>query len=205
MIKESKPICFEGDGYSDNWSKEAKKRGLTNIESVPEALLKYESESAKEVFIGEGVFNETELKSRVEVELEKFVKKIQIESRVLGDLTINHIVPIAVTYQNRLLENLIGLKQIFGKEEYEELSFARKQLVKEISKYVSEIKLQVKEMTNERKIANRITNMQEKAFAYSNNVKPYLETIRECVDNLEMEIDNEIWPLPKYRELLFAK
>ncbi|MDD4703777.1 MAG: glutamine synthetase type III, partial [Bacteroidales bacterium] len=85
------------------------------------------------------------------------------------------------------------------------LSFARKQLVKEISKYVSEIKLQVKEMTNERKIANRITNMQEKAFAYSNNVKPYLETIRECVDNLEMEIDNEIWPLPKYRELLFAK
>ncbi len=205
MIKESKPICFEGDGYSDNWSKEAKKRGLTNIESVPEALLKYESESAKEVFIGEGVFNETELKSRIEVELEKFVKKIQIESRVLGDLTINHIVPIAVTYQNRLLENLIGLKQIFGKEEYEELSFARKQLVKEISKYVSEIKLQVKEMTNERKIANRITNMQEKAFAYSNNVKPYLETIRECVDNLEMEIDNEIWPLPKYRELLFAK
>ena len=205
MIKESKPICFEGDGYSDNWSKEAKKRGLTNIESVPEALLKYESESAKEVFIGEGVFNETELKSRIEVELEKFVKKIQIESRVLGDLTINHIVPIAVTYQNRLLENLIGLKQIFGKEEYEELSFARKQLVKEISNYVSEIKLQVKEMTNERKIANRITNMQEKAFAYSNNVKPYLETIRECVDNLEMEIDNEIWPLPKYRELLFAK
>ena len=205
MIKESKPICFEGDGYSDNWSKEAKKRGLTNIESVPEALLKYESESSKEVFIGEGVFNETELKSRVEVELEKFVKKIQIESRVLGDLTINHIVPIAVTYQNRLLENLIGLKQIFDKEEYEELSFARKQLVKEISKYVSEIKLQVKEMTNERKIANRITNMQEKAFAYSNNVKPYLESIRECVDNLEMEIDNEIWPLPKYRELLFAK
>lgn len=205
MIKESKPICFEGDGYSDNWSKEAKKRGLTNIESVPEALLKYESESSKEVFIGEGVFNETELKSRVEVELEKFVKKIQIESRVLGDLTINHIVPIAVTYQNRLLENLIGLKQIFDKEEYEELSFARKQLVKEISKYVSEIKLQVKEMTNQRKIANRITNMQEKAFAYSNNVKPYLESIRECVDNLEMEIDNEIWPLPKYRELLFAK
>jgi len=205
MIKESKPICFEGDGYSDNWAKEALKRGLTNIESVPDALLMYESESAKEVFIGEGVFNETELKSRIEVELEKFVKKIQIESRVLGDLTINHIVPIAVTYQNRLLENLIGLKQIFGKEEYEELSFARKQLVKEISKYVSEIKLQVKEMTNERKIANRITNMQEKAFAYSNNVKPYLETIRECVDNLEMEIDNEIWPLPKYRELLFAK
>ncbi|MDY4790084.1 MAG: glutamine synthetase III [Bacteroidales bacterium] len=205
MIKESKPICFEGDGYSDNWSKEAKKRGLTNIESVPEALLKYESESAKEVFVGEGVFNETELVSRVEVELEKFVKKIQIESRVLGDLTINHIVPIAVTYQNRLLENLIGLKQIFDKEEYEELSFARKQLVKEISKYVSEIKLQVKEMTNQRKIANRITNMQEKAFAYSNNVKPYLESIRECVDNLEMEIDNEIWPLPKYRELLFAK
>jgi glutamine synthetase len=205
MIKASKAVRFEGDGYSEDWCKEAEKRGLTNINCVPEAILKYETKSAKEVLIGEGIFNETELRSRVEVELEKFVKKIQIESRVLGDLTINHIVPTAVAYQNRLLENLIGLKQIFDKEEYEHLSEARKSLVKEISEYVSEIKLQVKDMTEERKIANRIENMEEKAFAYSNKVKPYLETIRYYVDNLEMEIDNEIWPLPKYRELLFAK
>ena len=205
MIKTSKAIRFEGDGYSEDWCKEAQKRGLTNINCVPEAILKYETKSAKEVLVGEGIFNETELRSRVEVELEKFVKKIQIESRVLGDLTINHIVPTAIAYQNRLLENIIGMKQIFDKEEYEHLSEARKSLVKEISEYVSEIKAQVKDMTEERKIANRIENMEEKAFAYSNKVKPYLESIRNYVDNLEMEIDNEIWPLPKYRELLFAK
>lgn len=205
MIKASRPIRFEGDGYSSDWTKEAEKRGLTNICCVPEAILKYGSKSAKEVLIGEGIFNEAELRSRVEVELEKFVKKIQIESRVLGDLTINHIVPTAVLYQNRLLENIIGMKQIFDKEEYEHLSEARRSLVKEISEYVSEIKAQVKYMTEERKIANRIENMEEKAFAYSNKVKPYLESIRNYVDNLEMEIDNEIWPLPKYRELLFAK
>ncbi len=205
IIKASKAVRFEGDGYSEDWCKEAEKRGLTNIDCVPEAILKYETKSAKEVLIGEGIFNETELRSRVEVELEKFVKKIQIESRVLGDLTINHIVPTAISYQNRLLENIIGMKQIFDKEEYEHLSEARRNLVKEISEYVSEIKAQVKEMTEERKIANRIENMEEKAFAYSNKVKPYLESIRYYVDNLEMEIDNEIWPLPKYRELLFAK
>lgn len=205
MIKDSKSIRFEGDGYSDNWKLEAQKRGLSNINSVPEAILKYDTKSSKEVLIGESIFNERELKSRVEVELEKYVKKIQIESRVLGDLTINHIVPIAVIYQNRLLENLIGMKQIFEKDEYEQLSEARKNLVKEISEHVSSIKAMVKQMTEERKIANRIEDILEKAFEYEKNVNPYLESIREHVDALEMEIDNEIWPLPKYRELLFAK
>lgn len=205
MIKDSKSIRFEGDGYSDNWKLEAQKRGLSNINSVPEAILKYETKSSKEVLIGENIFNERELKSRIEVELEKYVKKIQIESRVLGDLTINHIVPIAVIYQNRLLENLIGMKQIFENDEYEQLSEARKNLVKEISEHVSSIKAMVKQMTEERKIANRIEDIQEKAFEYEKNVNPYLESIREHVDALEMEIDNEIWPLPKYRELLFAK
>lgn len=205
MIKESKAIRFEGDGYSEDWCREAEKRCLTNIDCVPEAILKYGTQSAREVLIGEGIFNEAELQSRIDVELEKFVKKIQIESRVLGDLTINHIVPTAITYQNRLLENIIGLKQVFDKKDYEELSEARKNLVKEISKNVSEIKSQVKAMTEERKIANRIEKIEEKAFAYSKNVMPYLESIRVYVDNLEMEIDNEIWPLPKYRELLFSK
>lgn len=205
MIKDSKYIRFEGDGYSDNWKLEAQKRGLSNINSVPEAILKYDTKSSKEVLMGENIFNERELKSRIEVELEKYVKKIQIESRVLGDLTINHIVPIAVIYQNRLLENLIGMKQIFEKDEYEQLSEARKNLVKEISEHVSSIKAMVKQMTEERKIANRIEDIQEKVFEYEKNVNPYLESIREHVDALEMEIDNEIWPLPKYRELLFAK
>lgn len=203
MIEESKSICFEGDGYSENWKEEATKRGLTNINSVPEAILKYETESAKDVLIGEGILNERELKSRIEVEMEKYVKKIQIESRVLGDLTINHIVPTALIYQNRLLKNLLGMKQIFPEEEFDQLSLARKNLVKEISEHVSSIKAMVKEMTLERKYANRIEDIREKAFEYEKKVFPYLEAIREHVDALEMEIDNEIWPLPKYRELLF--
>lgn len=203
MIEESKSICFEGDGYSENWKEEATKRGLTNINSVPEAILKYETEYSNEVLIGEGILNERELKSRIEVEMEKYVKKIQIESRVLGDLTINHIVPTALIYQNRLLKNLLGMKQIFPEEEFDQLSLARKNLVKEISEHVSSIKAMVKEMTLERKYANRIEDIREKAFEYEKKVFPYLEAIREHVDALEMEIDNEIWPLPKYRELLF--
>ena len=203
MIEESKSICFEGDGYSENWKEEATKRGLTNINSVPEAILKYETDYSKEVLIGEGILNERELKSRIEVEMEKYVKKIQIESRVLGDLTINHIVPTALIYQNRLLKNLLGMKQIFPEEEFDQLSLARKNLVKEISEHVSSIKAMVKEMTLERKYANRIEDIREKAFEYEKKVFPYLEAIREHVDALEMEIDNEIWPLPKYRELLF--
>lgn len=203
MIEESKSICFEGDGYSENWKEEATKRGLTNINSVPEAILKYETEYSKEVLIGEGILNERELKSRIEVEMEKYVKKIQIESRVLGDLTINHIVPTALIYQNRLLKNLLGMKQIFPEEEFDQLSLARKNLVKEISEHVTSIKAMVKDMTLERKYANRIEDIREKAFEYEKKVFPYLEAIREHVDALEMEIDNEIWPLPKYRELLF--
>jgi Uncharacterized protein related to glutamine synthetase len=205
MIRDSKPVRFEGDGYSDNWCKEAKKRGLTNIHCVPEALLKYESKEAKEVLIGEGIFNERELESRLEVEMEKFVKKIQIESRVLGDLSINHIVPTAVAYQNRLLDNLVAMKQIFNQGEYDKLSEDRRELIKDISVSVTAIKKQVKDMTRERKFANSIENMTKRAFAYWNNVRPYLSSIREYIDNLEMEIDDQMWPLPKYRELLFTK
>ncbi len=205
LIIESKSIRFEGDGYSDEWKKEAQKRGLTNISHVPEAILKYIDNQAKEIFISEEIFNEQEIKSRVDVELEKFTKKIQIEARVLGDLAINHIVPIAVIYQNRLLENLIGLKSIFSNEEYTELSKDRVELVREISYRVSSIKKLVNEMIEERKKANNLSCYTEKAFAYNDKVSPYLEKIRDHIDHLEMEVDDEIWPLPKYRELLFAK
>ena len=140
---------------------------------------------ARSVLIGERIFNETELACRLEVELEKYTMKVQIESRVLGDLAINHIVPTAVIYQNRLLENLRGLR--------------------EISHRVTAIKMQVREMTEARKVANHMDNYKDKAFAYEETVRPYLESIREHIDNLEMEIDDEIWPLPKYRELLFTK
>ena len=159
----------------------------------------------KRQLIGERIFNETELACRLEVELEKYTMKVQIESRVLGDLAINHIVPIAVSYQNRLLENLRGLKEIFSPEEYEVLSADRKELIREISKRVTSIKVLVREMTEARKVANHMDSYKDKAFAYEENVRPYLEKIRDHIDHLEMEVDDEIWPLPKYRELLFTK
>ena len=131
--------------------------------------------------------------------------KVQIESRVLGDLAINHIVPTAVIYQNRLLENLRGLRETFDAEEYEQLSADRKELIREISHRVTAIKQLVRQMTEARKVANHMENFQQRAFAYEESVRPFLGQIRDHIDHLEMEIDDEIWPLPKYRELLFTK
>lgn len=205
MIIASAPIRFEGDGYSEEWKQEAARRGLTNICHVPEALMHYVDDQSRSVLIGEHIFNETELNSRLEVELEKFTMKVQIESRVLGDLAINHIVPTAVSYQNRLLENLRGLRETFTPEEYEELSADRKELIREISRRVTAIKMQVRQMTEARKVANHMDSYKDKAFAYEETVRPYLESIRDHIDHLEMEVDDEIWPLPKYRELLFTK
>ena len=165
----------------------------------------YVDNQSNSVLIGERIFNETELNSRLEVELEKYTMKVQIEGRVLGDLAINHIVPTAVAYQNRLLENLRGMKEIFSAEEYEVLSADRKELIREISHRVTSIKILVREMTEARKVANHLENYKERAFAYEDKVRPYLDQIRDHIDHLEMEVDDEIWPLPKYRELLFTK
>lgn len=203
-IIESEKIRFEGDGYSKDWEKEAKKRGLTNIISVPESISKYLSEQAKKVLIGNGIFIEEELEGRVEVEYEKFTKKIQIEARVLGDLAINHIVPTGISYQNTLLQNVQGLKEIFPAAEYKEMAGARLELIKEISSRISQIKMLVGEMIEARRKANRIEGEKEKAFAYDTDVKPYFESIRYQIDKLELTVDNEIWPLPKFRELLFT-
>ena len=204
-IIASAPIRFEGDGYSQQWREEAARRGLTNICHVPEALMHYMDNQARSVLLGEHIFNETELASRVEVELEKYTMKVQIESRVLGDLAINHIVPTAVIYQNRLLENLHGLRETFDADEYELLSADRKELIREISHRVTAIKQLVRQMTEARKVANHLDNYQQRAFAYEEKVRPFLSEIRDHIDHLEMEIDDEIWPLPKYRELLFTK
>ena len=204
-IAASKNIRFEGDGYSEEWKQEAARRGLTNICHVPEAIMKFNDESAKSVLIGEKIFNESELNCRVEVELEKYTKKVQIESRVLGDMAINHIVPTAVIYQNRLLENLRGFRETFSPEEYEILGADRKELIKEIQLRILDIKRLVREMTEARKISNHLGSQVEKAFSYEEKVSPYLHQIREHIDHLELEIDDEIWPLPKYRELLFTK
>ena len=204
-ILVSEKIRFEGDGYSEEWKKEAEKRGLTNIISVPVSISKYLTKQSKKVLIGNGIFAEKELESRVEVEYEKFTKKIQIEARVLGDLAINHIVPTAVTYQNTLIRNVQGLKDIFPISEFKELASVRIEHIKEISIHVSAIKQQVKDMIDARKKANLIGSQKEKAFEYEKNVRFFFDKIRYHIDKLELTVDNEIWPLPKYRELLFSR
>jgi glutamine synthetase len=203
MIIECEAIRFNGDGYSDEWLVEAKRRGLTNITSVPESLLKYLEAPAKKSLIGSGVMTEKELKARVEVEMEKFTMKVQIEARVLGDLAINHIVPTAVAYQTKLIQNVQGLRDIFSTSEFEELSSARMELIRDISRHTLEIKLKVKEMVNARKECNVLKEGVEMATAYDKKVRPYLDEIRYHIDKLELVVDNEMWPLPKYRELLF--
>jgi glutamine synthetase len=205
LIIESRPIRFEGDGYSPEWVEEAKRRGLTNITSAPDAIKKYLEKDAVKLLTGVGVFSEVELHSRVEIEFEKFTKKIQIEARVLGDLAINHIVPIAIEYQNRLIENIRGIKEVFDSQEAEKLTADSKNLVREIGERILAIKTMTYEMIEARKTANSIENIEEKTFAYSNTVRPYLDKIRYHIDKLEEVIDDEIWPLPKYRELLFMK
>ncbi|MCT4648310.1 MAG: glutamine synthetase III [Carboxylicivirga sp.] len=205
VILESNPIRFNGDGYSDEWKEEAAKRGLTNITSVPESLSKYLDETSQKVLVGTGVMSERELEARVEVEMEKFMKKIQIEARVLGDLAINHIVPTAIQYQTELIHNVQGMRDIFDEKEFAELAGARKDLIKTISNHVSSIKAKVADMVEARKKCNVIESETEKAYAYDKEVRPYLEEVRYHIDKLELIVDNEMWPLPKYRELLFFR
>lgn len=204
-ILESDRILFEGDGYSKEWHAEAAKRGLCNIKSVPESIGKYLSPGSRKVLVASGIFTDKELESRVEVEYEKFTKKIQIEARVLGDLAINHIVPTAVTYMTTLIDNVKGLRDIFNDTEYERLAGARKEMIVSISDHISNIKRLVNEMIEARKKANVIEDSYKKALAYENKVKPYLDEIRYHIDKLELMVDNEIWPLPKYREMLFTR
>jgi glutamine synthetase len=204
-ITSCKAIRFDGNGYSEEWVTEAEKRGLTNIKSVPEALEAYLYDKSRKIFEDLGIFTDIELEARVEVELEKYTKKIQIEARILGDLAINHIVPIAIAYQTTLIENVKGLKEIFSEEEYKELAGARLKLIKKISEHISTIKEQVNEMIEARKVANHIEHARDKAYAYEQTVRPYFESIRVHIDKLELVVDNELWPLPKYRELLFTR
>lgn len=205
VILESDPIRFNGDGYSDEWKEEAAKRGLTNITSVPESLSKYLDQSSKDILVGTGVMSDRELEARVEVEMEKFTKKIQIEARVLGDLAINHIVPTAIQYQTELIHNVQGMRDIFDDKEFAELAGARKELIKTISGHISSIKAKTAEMVEARKKCNIIESETEKAHAYDKEVRPYLDSIRYHIDKLELTVDNEMWPLPKYRELLFHR
>ncbi|SFA84926.1 glutamine synthetase [Flavobacterium swingsii] len=203
-IKKSKKILFEGDGYSDAWEIEAKKRGLSNFKTTPLALKAKVSKQALDLFSEMNVMNHVEVEARYEIELEEYTKKIQIEGRVLGDIARNHVIPTAIKYQNTLIENVKGLKDIFG-EEFKKIGKEQIVLIKEISEHIEGINTKVEAMTEARKKANVITDAQKMAESYCDAVKPYFDDIREHCDKLELLVDNESWTLTKYRELLFTK
>ena len=203
-IKSSRNILFEGNGYSEAWEKEAKKRGLSNNKTTPEALKAKISKKAIELFEEMNVMSKVETESRYEIEIEEYTLRIQIESRVLGDIAGNHIVPTAVRYQNMLIENVKGLKEIFGKD-FEEHAKEQIKLIKGISEHIEAIHFKVEEMINARKKANNLKDAVKKAEMYCSEVKPFFEEIRYHCDKLELMVDDEIWPLTKYRELLFTR
>ncbi|MFO7658406.1 MAG: glutamine synthetase III [Bacteroidales bacterium] len=204
-IADSKKIRFEGNNYSDDWKLEALKRGLTNVANPVEAYDAYLTEKSKKLFVNLGILTEREIEARNHVRLDIYTKKIQIESRVLGDLAINHIVPTAVKYQTILIENVKGLKEIFSEKEFKELASGRIELIRNIAEHVKYIKSKTAEMTEARKTANQIEDEHKKALAYSKTIAPYLDDLRYHIDKLELVVDDEIWPLPKYRELLFTR
>jgi glutamine synthetase len=203
-IKQTKNILFEGDGYSEEWEKEAKKRGLSNHKTTPTALKAKVSKKAMDLFQELEVMNHVEVEARYEIELEEYTKKIQIEGRVLGDIARNHIIPTAIRYQNTLIENIKGLKEIFGKD-FEKIAKEQIVIIKEISEHIEGINTKVGAMIEARKKANNLTNAQLMAEMYCDKVKPYFDTIRNHCDKLELLVDDEIWPLTKYREMLFTK
>ena len=203
-VKDSKKVIFEGDGYSQQWVEMAEKRGLPNLSTTPEALQNMLEPNYIELFSRNNVMTEDEVKLRYKVYMENYVLKMQIESRVLGDLARNHIVPISIKYQNTLLDNCLKIKKLF-KDKYTVLAKEQIRLTENISEHIEKISYLVNSMINERKKANKIEDIKDKTFYYCYNVRPYLEKIRYSVDKLEFMVDDNIWPLTKYRELLFIK
>ena len=205
LIVECKPIHFDGNGYSDEWKEEAARRGLDCETSVPRIFDAYLRPESVEMFEKTGVFSKLELKARNEIKWETYTKKIQIESRVLGDLALNHIVPVATRYQSMLVDNLVKLKTLFPVAKGNALTACDLGTIENISEHLCAIKEETERMTNARKQANHLTCEREKAIAYHDNVVPAMERIRQHIDKLELMVDDEMWPLPKYREMLFIR
>jgi glutamine synthetase len=202
-IVSSKKILFEGDGYSEAWHKEAEKRGLPNLKTTPVALDAMVTEKAKKLFLENRIYTHSELEARHEIELEKYIKKVQIEARVMGDLATNHIIPAAIKYQNELLKNVSLLREAALPEK---LYKGQLTLLKDVSTHIQQVYDNVYEMVEARKVANNIESTREKAIAYEAKVKAqYFDKIRYHVDKLEQLVDDELWTLPKYRELLFLR
>ncbi|GAA4953556.1 glutamine synthetase III [Algibacter agarivorans] len=203
-IKSTKAILFDGNSYGEAWEKEAKRRGLSNNKTTPEALKAKISKKSISLFEEMNVMSEIETKARYEIEVEAYIKHIQIESRVLGDIARNHIVPTAVKYQNILIENVRGLKEIF-EEKYQGVAKEQINLIEEISNHIEGINVNVVKMIAERKSANNFIDIEERAEAYSKKVRALFDDIRYHCDKLELLVDDELWPLTKYRELLFTR
>ena len=201
-ITKSKKIRFEGDNYSDEWAEEAKRRGLSNFKTTPEALEAYITEHSKSLFLNNNIFTKRELEARHEIMLEEYVKKVQIEGRILGYLATNHVLPAAISYQNTLITNVKGLKDLgLTEDSYQ----AQLNLVKVISTHINSINDNVEAMLGKRKQANNIEDMHKRALSYCHEVKPYFDTIRYHADKLELVVDDSLWQLPKYRELLYIR
>jgi len=204
-IRYIKPIHFDGNGYSDEWKEEAARRGLDCETSCPLIYDRYLDESTIQMFESQKVMTELELRARNEIKWETYTKKIQIEARIFGDICMNHIIPVVTKYQSTLIDNVHKIKEIFSEEKYKKISANNLRLIEQISEHESFIVENVEKMVEARKIANRIESEREKAIAYHDIVAPYLEEIRYHVDKLEQVVDDELWPLPKYRELLFIR
>lgn len=205
LIKESKAIHFDGNGYSEEWKDEAKRRGLDCETSVPLIFDRYLDEKTVNMFQKVGVFTKVELEARNEVKWETYTKKVQIESRCFGDMALNHIIPVATKYQNMLLDNVYKIKSLFPHEKGEKIAAQDMTMIEKMAEHMQFIKDKVQEMIEARKVANKIESQREKAIAYHDTVVPYLESIRYHIDKLELMVDDEMWPLPKYRELLFIR
>jgi glutamine synthetase len=204
-IKTCKPIRFDGNGYSDEWVEEATKRGLDVEKSCPVIFERYLDAESIKMFESLGVMTQKELEARNEVKWETYTKKIQIEARVLGDLSMNHIIPVATRYQSQLLTNVENMAEVFAADKAEKLSARNLKLIEEIAERTSAIEKGVEELVDARKVANKIEDKHQKAIAYHDTVAPKMETIRYQIDKLELIVDDACWPLPKYRELLFIR
>ncbi|WP_407403003.1 glutamine synthetase III [Sodaliphilus sp.] len=205
FLKQSRSIHFDGNGYSDDWKQEAAKRGLDCETSVPKIFDSYLEPKAIELFKRTGVFTQVELEARNEVKWEIYTKKVQIEARVFGDLALNHIVPVATRYMSLLLDNVYKIKNLFPQEKSEIIASQDLAMIEKMSEHLLFIKDKVNEMVENRKAANQIDSMRERAIAYHDTIVPLLDEIRYHVDKLELMVDDEMWPLPKYRELLFIR
>lgn len=202
FLVESRKIRFEGNGYSKEWHQEAAKRGLKGIKNAPDAFKEYITKKSIKMFEEAGVLTAREAEARFDVLNETYIKKLQIEARVIGDITTNHVIPTAFLFQNTLVDNVKGIKELYP-DEYAELCRTQLKMIPKISGYVNTLHQLVHDLVEARKVANRIEERSQKAEAYCNNVFPYMEQIRVITDKLEMVIDDELWPLPKYRELFF--